>query len=204
MMSEVDRSHLLPDEDSNAFMVALGRLTIYWGTLDRELSHVVAPLVGATEAQGACISTEIPDVSGRCRLIKSLSYAIDAPQNWRDDVATLANRISNDLGPKRNRYIHDVWVEDRTAMKKIDRRAKVIRAQSFQAPQLRFDTHERLTVDDIDTLAVKIIHDATNLATMRFDLESWQQHGIFPSEPQLERWRVKRTDLISFSTPAAA
>ena len=195
-MSNRDRSHLMPEEDSNAFYLSLGRITIYWGTLDRELALLLEALLGTTESQTACLCNELPDVASRCRLIKSLSYTLDVPQVWRNDLASLCNRLANDISPLRNRYMHDIWVEDRTAMRKIDRRAKITKAQAFKNPELRFDTEERITVDDLDTLAMKIFHDATNLATARFDIEYLKQEGLFPSEPNLQRWRVDRTPLI--------
>ena len=201
-LSDIDRSHLLPDEESDAFLLSLGRLTVYWGTLDRELSALVTTLLRVTDAQAACLNTELPDVASRCRLIKSLTYAYpNVPQTWRNDVGTLCNRISNDLGQKRNRYIHDVWVEDVSAMKKIDRRAKIIKPQSFKDPTLKFNTEERLTVDDIDELAIKIIIASTAVATARFDMEALLNEGQFPESPQLEAQRIQRID--QFRLPLA-
>lgn len=196
-MQTFDKSHLMPDEDVSEFYGALGRITLYWATLDRELAALIQAFLRTTDAQTACLCNELPDVASRCRLIKSLSYSLDLPQIWRGDLTTICNRISNEIAPLRNRYTHDMWVEDRTAMLKIDRRAKVAKPQAFKEPELRFNTEERITVDDIATLAMKTIHDASNLATARFDIEYLAKEGVFPQHTQLSRWRVERTNSIS-------
>lgn len=182
----------LPDDEYKEFTAALGHLCMFWAHLDREVNYLIGALLGATEQQAACIATELSDVAPRCRLVRTLSYTLDVPQDWRDALGELCNLISNSIGPQRNRFVHDNWMEAGTAMKKTDRRVKIAKSQSFQPPGLMHEMTQDVTRHSLEELTVKALMAMARVATARFDIEKFREEGVFPAAPQLSiadvRW----------------
>jgi len=183
------------------YVKALGLLCAGWARLDRELNALLGAVLQCSDAQIACIATEMNDVAPRCRLLKTLVYTVDVPKLWREDVADLCNIISNEIGPSRNRYIHDNFGFVDEALHKIDRRAKLLKPASFTDLTLDFDRAEAVDNEAVERTAVQAISASARLATARFDLEHQQREGHFPARPQLERARIM--EIRQFRSPQA-
>lgn len=89
------------------YLFAMGRLCAVWPVLEREAGSLVGALLNAPDDQAACLATEIRDLAPRCRLIRTLARTIPSPEEWRVDIDELCNIVTNELGPLRNRIIHD-------------------------------------------------------------------------------------------------
>jgi hypothetical protein len=180
------------------YLLAIGRLCATWSVLDRELNSLLAALLDVDEPQIACIATEMNDVAPRCRLVKTLLYTVDVPADWRADVAELCNIISNQIGPSRNRLVHDRFGVSEDQILKMDRRAKLIKPTSFSDLKLEYDREELVDKDTVENVALKAMAASARLATARFDLEYLKRENTFPEEPSLERWRVKSIPELQF------
>ncbi len=183
-------------------LLALGRLTTYWARLDIEISALLQTMLQLSDDQMACVATEMPDVAARCRLIKTLSFTLDAETEWRDTLIELTHIVANNLGPKRNRFTHDYWYPSESEMFKIDKRVKINKPQSFAKSSLRHSTEEKVHVDEVDSLSISVIMASAELAKARFDLEGRTPDGPPPKIPQLTLRRVKR--IVGFRLPPGA
>lgn len=181
-----------PSDFYEVHLLALGRLTTYWARLDLEINALLQTMLDLTKDQMACISTQMPDVAARCRLIKTLSFTLGVEAEWREAIIELTHIIANNLGPKRNRFTHDYWYPSESEMLKIDMRVKISKAQSFLQPRLEHSTEQRIHVDEVDALSVSTIMASAELAKARFDLEGRTPDGPPPKVPQLTLRRVRR------------
>lgn len=181
----------VPDYYQN-HLTSLGRLCTVWAKVDREINHLLAAMLKITDEQVACIAHELDGVAARCRLIKTVALTFDNDREWRLALETLVNIISSDLGPKRNRYVHDLWIDRDEKMLKVDRRVHVGKAASFTDKLLSFDIESNVYYDQVDTVTIQLILAAAELAKGRFDLEGRTPDGPPPRVPQLRLHRVLR------------
>lgn len=173
--------------------LSIGRMSRCWGLLDFELNLLLGTLLQIDEERTSCITTELRDVAPKCRTIRALSFAVGAPQDWIAILTDLLNIIQNQLGPSRNRIIHDAWYETpEKGAQRLDRRAKITRPQAFNDFALSTNREHAFSVDDTDLLAVKIIAAMPRVAQARFDIESLNREGRFPEQPELDHARIKQ------------
>jgi hypothetical protein len=61
---------------SDALLLELGRIAVFWGYLDREINRCITSALLCTPIQAAAIATELDNVAARCRLAISLTHTI--------------------------------------------------------------------------------------------------------------------------------
>jgi hypothetical protein len=122
-----------------------------WAMLDRELDHLVQAMLDCTYEKAHAIGTALDSVAGRCTLLKLLSNLYSPSNEWRDLLKQMLNHICNNLAPRRNRLVHDWWMESPKSdfAFKIDRRVKT---QDVEDERQRFlyNVAETISVKDID------------------------------------------------------
>lgn len=96
------------------------------------------------------------DVRQKIQTAKAIAVGFRPPLFKR--VERLLNQIDNDLRPKRNRYIHDVWIDDGEGFIRIQPGSFVERVQAH-SPVARMGKREHYT----DINAVRTFH--TELCT---------------------------------------
>jgi hypothetical protein len=182
-----------PTDAYDRYMLAIGRLCAAWAILDREINALLKELLKISDAQVACLATEMNDVAPRCRLLKTLSYTVPAPTQWKEAMSNLSGVIMNHISPQRNRYVHDYFSISDDALIKFDRRVKLSKISSFSDLTLHFDITESVTAEMVELVTIKAMSSAANLASARFDLEFLSEIGSFPEAPQLSGERVSKT-----------
>jgi hypothetical protein len=165
-----------------AHAMSLGRLCIAWAVLDRTVDGIFKPMLNCSDAQVASIVTNIENISSRCDILKRLITDSKVPRAYAEWVIALLHRVSGELAPLRNRYVHDSWDITHEEVTKIDKRAKITKAQSRQPDQLLFDTKDVTPTTEVDKLIAKVTLVMAMLSFARFDLAHWQQTKL-PIEP---------------------
>ncbi|MEO1922642.1 MAG: hypothetical protein ABGW84_12245 [Sphingomonadaceae bacterium] len=182
-----------PLDTYDQICLSIGRMSRCWGLLDYELNLLLGEMLQIDEERTSCITTELRDVAPKCRTIRALSFAVGAPQDWIATLTELLNIIQNQLGPSRNRIIHDAWYETpEQGPLRLDKRAKVTRPQSFTDFTLSTNREHSFSVDDVDLLAIRIIAAMPRVAQARFDIEKLNCEGSFPERPELDHARIKQ------------
>lgn len=174
-------------------MLAIGRLCVTWALLDRYLSDCVAILLDCSAAQAACITTETRDVSERCRLLKTLSYLEAPSKEWRSVFERVLDHISNTLGPKRNRYVHDYWKPTGAALERISRIAKIAKPQAFKEKELTFETTHATPYNEVDDFTARLTVTLSGLHLALIDLRNWRAGRALES-PLLLHWETAVRD----------
>ena len=156
---------------------SIGSLCITWAVLDSNLDDLFEPLIQCSDAQVASIVTNVDTVAGRCDILRRL-ITIEAPSpEYREYLIAVLNRISGELAPLRNRYIHDNWSISHEQVVKIDKRAKITKPQSRQAELLLFNTEEVTPTEQVDKLTDKVRLLMVLLYWAAYDLRHWRRTG---------------------------
>lgn len=157
---------------SDALLVELGRIAVFWGYLDREINHCIASALICTPVQAAAIATELDNVAARCRLAISLTHTIECEsQEWLSQVTNLFNHVANQLGPLRNRYMHDKWETSGDAHRRVDRRVRIRKEKSFSVPSIAFDNQIDVNLQELSTLQGRILTAIVRLTWVASDIE---------------------------------
>ncbi|MBU7579036.1 MAG: hypothetical protein KAF27_00990 [Porphyrobacter sp.] len=168
------------------YAYALGRLSMAWSALDHDLQETFQWLVGTDEETAAIITTGLERVEARAAPIKKLVVSQGIQPELADFIGALMNRITNEIGPERNRLIHDRWWLAQGGMERVDRRAAIKKAQSHQPASLQFNTSKLVQVSEINLLREYTHTVQEALWHLNIHLGLWRTHGV---RPRLEtRW----------------
>lgn len=156
---------------------AIGSLCATWAVIDRTLDELIAALLPASQDRVACITTTITDVAPRCEIIVRL-ITLDHPHPaFRDWLIALVRRVSGEIAPLRNRYVHDAWQLEEGQLVRFDRRAKVAKVQARHPPTLIFDTKHLTDVKEVSRLEECARFVMAGLAFAKLDLNRWRRTG---------------------------
>lgn len=164
--------------DDYAF--ALGKLCMAWSALDHDLQETFQWLVGTDDETASIITTGLERLEARATPIRKLVVSQKFQPDLADFICSLMSRITNEIGPERNRLIHDRWWLESGGMAKVDRRAAIKKAQSHQPASLQFNTSKVIQVSDIDRLTeyTKTVQEALWHLNIRLGL--WRTHSVRP------------------------
>lgn len=159
-----------------------------WSVIDHYLDKLLERLVNAPADKISAITTSASDTSQRCEMIKRLIVIENPGTEWRDWLIGLINRISGELAPARNRFIHDSWHIKDLKLIRIERRGKVGRPQSRTDITYSFDTQHVTDPKDVEKLLMKVGLLIAMLAFADYDLGVWRKDDrkLLPHDEYLE------------------
>ena len=188
-----------PSKEVLAHDLALGQLCGAWATLDRGVNELLAVILKVDAAQMACIATEMDPVASRVRLTKKLLHTLCMPGWWTDGLTQVLNIIENEVGPLRNRCIHDSWRLSEGQPIRKDRRAFLKKLEARGNHILQFDLEHTMKPDDIVTLNVDIMLGYLALKGAQCDLEDRREmNTLSPKQsllcPVVDTWEDRRKE----------
>jgi len=157
---------------------ALGELSVSWTHLDAAVDKLFQPLLNCTAEEVSCILVE--NVNARCSMLKRLIVVAKAPQDWQKWIFGLLDRISNEIGPMRNRLLHDALQVSDEGAYRIDKRPRLGRMRADQPISLSFNARHPVTIEDIHLLGDKMFTVSTALKIAQLSLSDWRKCGYFP------------------------
>jgi hypothetical protein len=112
---------------------AIGYVCIMWGHLEGFVDMALQELAPLPRDQTSNCITVNADIRSKIEMIKGIAFIRKGSDAWFDEMLILLNRIDNELRPKRNRYIHDLWLgATGNSTEKMTRRTVLSRPQAFQ------------------------------------------------------------------------
>lgn len=156
-----------------------------WASLDNALDMLLTSILGCTEDQSQCISTQVDRVSSRLSLIKTLALTTEMTNEWKSCLIEAANWITNDLCSLRNRIVHDAWDFEQLTPAQIDKRVKIRKAQSRMTQSLHMKARSEVAPKTIHDLADKVSFAAVVILSARADLEVAKGRGVRPPKVSL-------------------
>lgn len=162
------------EKDALDLMTELGRVSVFWGYLDRKINSCISMILRCDDAQTACISTQLDNVAARCRLLISLSHTLSIDrEEWVEEFSTILKTVTDQLAPRRNRYLHDQWITNEAGHQRVDRRAKLRKAAAGEYKGLQFDLTIPVTLEDISDLQNQILEAIVRLNMAVVDIEKF-------------------------------
>jgi hypothetical protein len=156
---------------------SIGQLCITWAVLDSKVDELFEPLLQCSPAQVASLVTNVDTISARCDILRRLITLESPSPEYRKWVIALLNRVTGELAPLRNRYVHDNWSISHEAVVKIDKRAKIGKAQSRMDEELSFNTKEVTPTEVVDKLTGRVRLVFAMLHWAAYDLRHWRRTG---------------------------
>lgn len=151
---------------------------MWWAILDRTIDLCLQPLIRLTPSQTASLVTSIENISARCDVVKRLALLESPNADWTAWFVQLLERVSGEIAPLRNRYVHDDWnLNDPIKPLKINKRAYVAKAGAHQQKTVSFGQTEHVSTEKVEKLTLRIaaLYDALNVAVQ--NLVDWRRTG---------------------------
>jgi hypothetical protein len=161
----------------DAHALALGQLCMSWAVLDSYMDKILGHLLSVEDAKVSAITTSAGDISQRCEIIKRLVVIENPGTAWRDWLIALVNRVSGELAPTRNRYIHDSWHIHDLKLIRVEKRGKVGKSQSRADVQFTYDTEHVTDPIEVEKLRLRVNLVFAMLAFAEMDLRVWRHNG---------------------------
>jgi hypothetical protein len=132
----------------DAHYLSIGRLTAFWASLEHEINSAIWHLANVQKPHGACITSQIYTLAGRLQAFISLVDQRGAKQSLLTKL-TQFSKDAGDLGRRRNRIIHDQWIEGSES-------GTALRLEIVAEHKLRF-RWKPVAVAKIDSLSVEVL-----------------------------------------------
>lgn len=158
--------------------LAIGGLCATWAVIDRQIDTLIGELLPAPMDKVASITTNMDTISARCEVAKRLIVLEYPHPQFRDWVLGLLQRVSGEIAPLRNRYVHDAWQIKEGVLLRHDKRASVKKPQAHQEPVLVFDISHVTDPGEVGRLDECARFVMTGLALAIQDLERWRKRGV--------------------------
>jgi hypothetical protein len=160
---------------------AIGMLTIYWASLENTLTHVILTLLQSDEMTASCIGASVDKAAGRAMLIQRLVLRPnESPADeWRDCMLGLCDQITNNLGPKRNRLVHDDWNISETAIERHNTGLRIGKPSERAAKALLTYDKAPSHAPQIWKLTRQVIDVAFYITAVGLRYSTWKRSGKF-------------------------
>ncbi|WP_139150000.1 hypothetical protein [Sphingobium yanoikuyae] len=160
----------------DAHCLALGKLSVTWAFIDRQLNDLLRAMLGCSEGAAASIATSADSIAARIKIVRLLNGENPISSAWTLAFERLLQTLEQ-TARTRNRYIHDRWELTQEGLVRIDRRAATRKPQSRHPIVLEFDTEHVTDPADVEALTstvgklVLVLHCAIR------DQEDWREKG---------------------------
>jgi hypothetical protein len=162
--------------DDYAF--ALGELCMVWSSLDHTLDEVFEALVGCEREMTTILTGNMDRLEARAILIEKMLVHFQIECELSAFVTGLMHRITKEISPLRNRYVHDRWYLAKGGMSKNDKRSRIQRSQAFHQKSITFDETELVRSSEINRLSENINTITSALHYVIIKLRVWQTSGL--------------------------
>jgi hypothetical protein len=169
---------------------ALGVMCVVWGHLEAQVNLLLGMLLDLNEQKLTETVTHNLDMRDKLQIVLGLEYLKVQNDAWFTILKWAIERIDNDLRPRRNRMVHDIWTTSAAGdVKKVETRTGLRKPQAFQLEYFtKIETP--MTVDEINLLG----HDISLMGIRLFAL-------ALSCKPQGAKLRDALPELLVDSAP---
>jgi hypothetical protein len=175
--------------------MAIGHVCILWAWVENAIELFLSDLAfNGDEKAGKGVLANL-EMREKGHILKEVALAKKPTDRWYEGVRDIVDDIDNELRPKRNRFVHDLWWLSGETVEKRWKRAKIKRAQARHASAP--PTHEDAPVDaaEIWELADLMVHVMIELGALHHEYLDGTGRAAAtrrPTQPQMPRTRFGR------------
>lgn len=144
-----------------------------WSAIDRQITDLMMHILETGPDQAAILNTGLCDLAPRCTVIERLLIVSSYEEDWVDWLCSMIAIIRDELGPSRNRYVHDQWQVGVDAMRKIDTRAKLRKPKAFSRKTIGYDEPADVAIATLQSWCFKGMDVHSALSAAIHDLRYW-------------------------------
>lgn len=167
----------------------IGLLCIAWAALDRQLVELISAVTPVSKEVALIIAPEV--IAQRCEMIKRLTFTRKMQEELRDSLTSLMDKIGQDIGKRRNRFVHDGWQIAEGLATRLDKRVFIRKPKSFSAAKLEYETRYDYTPEQVEDLCWEVSVASVCVSAAISDLarEASADAGLHPPvSPSLTGW----------------
>lgn len=129
---------------------AIGELCMIWSGIEWMLDLVLAKLLSLNEVEAAAINQSSGLVSKRCELMLKLCQNGQRERISIERLILTLSFIHQELSPKRNRYVHDIYIFNNNSIVRSDRRISFKSLETRMPKQFHFGLKEDVSLEEIE------------------------------------------------------
>jgi len=173
---------------------AIGYLCFMYNGLEVRVDNLLGALAGLQDSDLECFTSQF-DLLKKLPTLKALAFQKKPSQLWFDDIELMSWATSSHIIPRRNRFVHDIWLSQPSGAMRRHQRIKFGKPQSYQPTTLTTYEHIPTTADEIWQL-VQETKDVSNIlrhlyAAYKSGKAKTAPEKTFPQQYR-DQWRARR------------
>jgi hypothetical protein len=155
--------------------LSIGRLCREWADLELTITQIFVSVATKSAYQAPSYLLAMSDCLDFRDKLSAIRLGVVASAHgvstraWAEEVVATINYIDNQLRPRRNRLVHDLWRPHSRGAKRLTVAPKIYRQQSFRPFSYHFGASAVETVTSVQDTADDVrAHDEWALALMRW------------------------------------
>lgn len=162
------------------YEAAVGRICRLTAQIDRQVLRLIQHLTDTNEATAACMMSKTNDTASRCEVAARLLILRTPDGEWRKKALAILEFARNDIGKRRNRYVHDEWGFSEDKAFRTDRTVKSMKAKSHQPMTIVRETTYLTEYKDLQELIEVCLAAVSAIGFIRRELVVHQATGQPP------------------------
>jgi len=149
----------MDEASSEKLSLAIGNVCVAWSLIEAHVGILIAHQIRAAlrdQVNGMAATifeTMIQNMELRQRTQTAKAIAVGFSENVFPKVETLMNRIDNELRTERNRYVHDLWLQEGEGLVRI-KPGTFIQYEQARRPVANLERRTLFSgVDEVETFA---------------------------------------------------
>jgi hypothetical protein len=125
------------------------------------------------------------NVAPRCETLKKLAYERGYQREWCELLGKLLDNIVNNIGRRRNRFVHDYWTTAEGELERLDKRARLESQGADMGKGLVFETWHKHLPEEVTNLTVEVTKAIIFVQMARSDVLNRSGRGPLPEPTSL-------------------
>jgi hypothetical protein len=150
---------------------AVGNLCFAWAGLETTLDKFINSFLKINHAKVQATLAANIDVRAKINIVLGLGYLLRKDNEWFDSFKWCLDTVDDNLRPRRNRFVHDLWHVSAESIKRVQKKTGFRRAKSHQPLEYYTEITEQVTEEDVWALQ-------RDVSTMIIRLEVFWWSGV--------------------------
>lgn len=183
----------------NDHATAIGYLCFMYNGLEARVNNLLGILAPLKDEELECFTNQT-DLKKKLPTLKALAFKNKPSKIWYEDIELMCWAVASQIIPKRNRFVHDIWLAPAEGAVRRYERIRIGKDQSWE--EARLTTHEHIPTDanEIWTL----VQETKDVSNILRHLYSAYKSGSAKTEPEKSFPQAYRDLWIARRKPPAA
>jgi hypothetical protein len=132
------------------YAMAIGYVCIQWGLLETTFDRLMRIIMHWSHRDEVThVLTVNIDMRSKIKILLGVGLMYKPSAEWFDELKDVCHLVENSLRPKRNRFVHDIWLSSQEPFLRRTRGTKLSKPRSDQPIQLTHYTDTPTPVAEV-------------------------------------------------------